>query len=245
MALLKQIDDRGAVMAWSPKLEYPNLVALGTKVESGMQSFTLILIWFIQDSAGTGFDDHGGELELHLLDFADATQMGTTVLGSVRARYLPAKNFILFLQFTFCSSRFSSIAWSQMTNFTETYSMGLIAGGMIDGTVNIWNPSHIEAGVDPLLASLEQHQGAATALHFNPHKESSHLLATGGSDGEVFIMALDQLDPPTVFLPAPNTSKHTADITQVAWNTQVAHILASSAQNGSCFVWDLRQKRAW
>ena len=33
MALLKQIDEKGAVLAWSPKFEYPNLIALGTKVD--------------------------------------------------------------------------------------------------------------------------------------------------------------------------------------------------------------------
>ena len=32
MSLLKQIDDKGAVLEWSPMIEYPNLVALGTKV---------------------------------------------------------------------------------------------------------------------------------------------------------------------------------------------------------------------
>ena len=36
-----------------------------------------------------------------------------------------------------------------------------------------------------------------------------------------------------------------AEVSQVAWNTQVSHILASASQNGSCFVWDLRQKKAW
>jgi hypothetical protein len=32
MSLLKQIEDKGAVLEWSPVLSYPNLVALGTKV---------------------------------------------------------------------------------------------------------------------------------------------------------------------------------------------------------------------
>jgi len=32
MSLLKQIDDKGAVLAWSPLAKTPNLVALGTKV---------------------------------------------------------------------------------------------------------------------------------------------------------------------------------------------------------------------
>jgi WD40 repeat protein len=100
---------------------------------------------------------------------------------------------------------------------------------------------------DCLLASLENHQGAINGLHFNPHPESSHLLASGGSDCEVYVTTLERPDLPTVFVPAPapNNSKHTADITKVAWNTQVAHILASAAQNGSTFIWDLRQKKAW
>jgi hypothetical protein len=100
---------------------------------------------------------------------------------------------------------------------------------------------------DCLLASLENHQGAINGLHFNPHPESSHLLASGGSDCEVYVTTLERPDEPTVFVPAPapNNSKHTADITKVAWNTQVAHILASAAQNGSTFIWDLRQKKAW
>lgn len=130
----------------------------------------------------------------------------------------------------------------------DTFSHGLIAGGMVDGTVNVWDPSKVMQNDDnSLMASVEQHQGTVTALHFNPHKESSHLLASGGSDAEVFVLSLDRIDAPSVFIPAPppNNTKHTADITQVAWNTQVAHILASAAQNGSTCIWDLRQKRAW
>lgn len=32
MSLLKQINDKGAVLSWSPLATTPNLVALGTKV---------------------------------------------------------------------------------------------------------------------------------------------------------------------------------------------------------------------
>ena len=69
----------------------------------------------------------------------------------------------------------------------------------------------------------------------------------GGADGEIFVMDCGKPGEPSVFVPAPppSNSKHTADITRVAWNTQVAHILASSSQNGSTIIWDLRQKKAW
>lgn len=53
------------------------------------------------------------------------------------------------------------------------------------------------------VASVQRHAGPVTGLHFNPHKSSSHLLASGGADSEVFIMALDRPDTPNVFVPGP------------------------------------------
>jgi len=44
MSLLKQIDDKGAVLEWSPYAERASMVALATK-----------------DSAGAGFDEYGGD----------------------------------------------------------------------------------------------------------------------------------------------------------------------------------------
>eukprot|EP01035_Chromulina_nebulosa_P017943 gene17943-23567_t len=214
MSLLKQINEKGAVLEWSPIASQANLVALGTK-----------------DSSGVGFDDYGGELELHSLDLKDSQHTGTQILGKVRA-----------------NSRFSSIAWSKMALNNREYPYGLIAGGMIDGFVHIWDAAKLASNdPDPLIASIEQHQGGIRGLQFNPHKESSHLLASGGNDGEVYVLSLERPDEPNVFVPAPppNNTKHTAEISKVAWNTQVAYILASAAQNGSCFVWDLRQKKAW
>jgi hypothetical protein len=41
---------------------------------------------YIQDSAGSGFDDHGGELELHLLDFTNIKSSSSTLLGKIRAK---------------------------------------------------------------------------------------------------------------------------------------------------------------
>lgn len=31
----------------------------------------------------------------------------------------------------------------------------------------------------------------------------------------------------------------------MAWNSQVSHIMATAAQNGSTIVWDLKQKKPW
>ena len=135
-----------------------------------------------------------------------------------------------------------------MATKTSEFSHGLIAGGLLDGSIHIWDPSKLISNekMTPE-ASVEQHNKAVHGLQFNPHRESSHLLASGGADGEVFILDVGKPSHPNVFIPSPppNTTKHTAEITRVAWNTQVAHIVASSSQNGSCIVWDLRQKKPW
>jgi hypothetical protein len=39
-----------------------------------------------QDSAGSGFDDYGGELELHRMNFADRTT-SSVLIGRAKARY--------------------------------------------------------------------------------------------------------------------------------------------------------------
>jgi len=49
--------------------------------------------------------------------------------------------------------------------------LGLIAGGLVDGTVNLWNPAKIVGGEElsegadgALVASLQKHTGAVSAL---------------------------------------------------------------------------------
>ena len=37
-------------------------------------------------------------------------------------------------------------------------------------------------------AQVQQHTGPVNGLQFNPIPESSHLLASGGGDGEIYVM---------------------------------------------------------
>ena len=39
-----------------------------------------------KDSSGTGFEDHGGELEIHSMDICN-TDLSTKVLGNIKSRY--------------------------------------------------------------------------------------------------------------------------------------------------------------
>lgn len=92
----------------------------------------------------------------------------------------------------------------------EEYPYGLIAGGMIDGSIHVWDPAKL-ANDDPenLIVSVnEQHQGGIRGLQFNPHKESSHLLASGGCDGEVFVLSLERLVSIQLFVTFYHTFYH-------------------------------------
>ncbi len=45
------------------------------------------LVISVQDSAGSGFDDYGGEVELHRVDFSDSKNSNSVLLGKARARF--------------------------------------------------------------------------------------------------------------------------------------------------------------
>uniref|UniRef100_A0A7S3PXW7 WW domain-containing protein n=1 Tax=Chaetoceros debilis TaxID=122233 RepID=A0A7S3PXW7_9STRA len=218
MTKVAQIEDRGAAVAWSPVGDHADVIALGAK-----------------ESGSTGFDDYGGELELFDLGITSATK--PAVIGSVKT-----------------TSRFSSIGWTTGTNaLSSSFSMGIIAGGMDNGAVNIYNPAKlVEGGASDtnscLLSSIERKNGAISALQFNPHASSANLLATGSSSGEILITSLDNPDQPTVTIPSSGdaaSAVSTAEITQMAWNTEVPHIVASGAGNGIATIWDLRQNKPW
>lgn len=86
-----------------------------------------------------------------------------------------------------------------------------MAGGMLDGTVNLWKPSSLLAnnggagdnGPDTApVASITKHPGSAiTALKFNPHATERYALASGGASGEVWVMECADSENVTVYGP--------------------------------------------
>lgn len=38
------------------------------------------------------------------------------------------------------SERFNRLSWSKNRSGSEQFSLGLIAGGLVDGNIDIWNP---------------------------------------------------------------------------------------------------------
>lgn len=134
---------------------------------------------------------------------------------------------------------------------------------MTDGTVMIWDPSPLltkESDSISLISSIRQHRGGAvTALKFNPHAgaQEAKLLATGGADGQILITSLERTDTPETHFSsldaggggggaeASSSGRGGGMVTNLSWNSQVPHIVASATGEGIVAVWDVRQKKRW
>ncbi|CAE7839044.1 sec31, partial [Symbiodinium sp. KB8] len=180
------------------------------------------------EGGGGGFDDYGGTLTLHSFD-AGSSDLACRKMGSIKT-----------------SARFSSLAWGR-AGASAGRSYGLIAGGLSDGVVEIFDPSKIIQRTEGTsVATVKQHTGAIKSVHFNGNPGSTHLFAAGSSDGGVSIVNLQRPDAPSVATPgASGGSQGTAEITSVAWNPSVAHILASADASGTAVVWNLKEERPW
>lgn len=164
------------------------------------------------------------DLEIFAVDFSAGSPKEMPVKGSIK-----------------CNERFHRLAWGGLSG-TGGLSYGILAGGMVDGSIGLWNPAKLikaEEG-DPVVARVQKHKGPVRGLDFNPFKPN--LLASGATESEILIWNLQNPEKPDVYTPGAPTQP-LMDINCVAWNPKVEHILASTGASGTSVVWDLRQKR--
>ncbi|KAK9717564.1 protein transport protein S31 [Basidiobolus ranarum] len=136
------------------------------------------------------------------------------------------------------NARFNRIAWGAIS---EDKPHGIIAGGMENGELALWNAASILDNTnneDALIMSNTNHTGSVRGLEFNPFQPS--LLASAAGNGEIFIW--DLTNPTKPYSPG-SRSQRLDDITSLAWNNQVQHIMATSSTSGYTVVWDLKYRR--
>ncbi|KAJ8900152.1 hypothetical protein K2173_024792 [Erythroxylum novogranatense] len=143
------------------------------------------------------------------------------------------------------AERFNRIAWSRKGPESDEYGFGLVAGGLADGSIDIWNPLALirsEASEDARIAHLSNHKGPVHGLEFNAI--TPNLLASGADDGEILIWDLSAPKAASHYPPLKGSGSATQrEITYVSWNSKVQHILASTSQNGITAVWDLKKQK--
>lgn len=125
-------------------------------------------------------------------------------------------------------ARFHDITWGRR---------GIIAGGLENGTLDLWNADSLFKGESGTVESLSKHTGALKALQFNPFKDE--LLLTAGVQGEIYVWDLNNTANPFLL----GTRARADEFSSVDWNKKIPHILLSGGRNGLVTVWDVKQKK--
>jgi protein transport protein SEC31 len=170
---------------------------------------------------------------------------------------------------TATNTNFVSIAWSKQPTNSILYPMGIIAGGMADGTIILIDPHAIcnqhngnsnksSHGIVSTIPPSPPSSGPIVAMQFSPL--SVHHLCTGAYNGRVTIVdctdptqpvctepgqSTSSSNPPTRLSTEPTKAVAGAEITAVAWNTAVPHIVATASGDGMVVVWDVQSNVKW
>ncbi|XP_072310454.1 protein transport protein Sec31A isoform X2 [Eucyclogobius newberryi] len=133
--------------------------------------------------------------------------------------------------------RYHTLVWSPFGIDGQGLASGVLIAGGDNGNVILYDPVKILSGdSDVIIAESDIHTGPVRALDINPFQ--TNLVASGGNESEIYIWDINNFGSPMT--PGPKTQP-LEDISCVAWNRQVQHILASTSTSGRTSVWDLRK----
>ncbi|XP_064306475.1 protein transport protein Sec31A isoform X15 [Phalacrocorax carbo] len=139
---------------------------------------------------------------------------------------------------TFSSShRYHKLIWGPYNMSSGERVSGVLIAGGENGNVILYDPAKIVAGdTEVIIAQKDKHTGPVRALDVNMFQ--TNLVASGANESEIYIWDLNNFATPMT--PGVKTQP-LEDISCIAWNKQVQHILASTSPSGRATVWDLRK----
>ncbi|XP_021175719.2 protein transport protein Sec31A isoform X2 [Fundulus heteroclitus] len=133
--------------------------------------------------------------------------------------------------------RYHKLVWGPYGMDSQGYPSGVLVAGGENGNVILYDSAKIMAGEsNVIIAESDRHTGPVRALDVNHFQ--ANLVASGGNESEIYIWDMNNFDAPMT--PGPKAQPQ-EDISCVAWNKQVQHILASASPSGKASVWDLRK----
>ncbi|XP_077099411.1 protein transport protein Sec31A isoform X5 [Siphateles boraxobius] len=133
--------------------------------------------------------------------------------------------------------RYHKLVWGPQGIEDQGLPSGVLIAGGENGNIILYDASKVIAGdSEVIISQSEKHSGPVRALDVNSFQPN--LVASGGNESEIYIWDLNNFSSPMT--PGPKTQP-LEDISCVAWNKQVQHILASASPSGKASVWDLRK----
>ncbi|XP_077789902.1 protein transport protein Sec31A isoform X11 [Podarcis muralis] len=139
---------------------------------------------------------------------------------------------------TFSSThRYHKLIWGPHRMTSDGDLSGVLIAGGENGNIILYDPAKILAGEEEVvIAQKDKHTGPVRALDVNLFQ--TNLVASGANESEIYIWDLNNFATPMT--PGAKTQPP-EDISCIAWNRQVQHILASASPSGRATVWDLRK----
>ncbi|XP_073398861.1 protein transport protein Sec31A isoform X3 [Dendrobates tinctorius] len=135
------------------------------------------------------------------------------------------------------SHRYHKLIWGPHRIDSEGNVSGVLIAGGENGNVILYDPAKILAGdSNVMISQQDKHTGPVRALDVNPFQ--ANLFASGANESEIYIWDCNNLAVP---MTPGAKSQPLEDISCIAWNRQVQHILASTSPSGRATVWDLRK----
>ncbi|XP_015273402.1 PREDICTED: protein transport protein Sec31A [Gekko japonicus] len=133
--------------------------------------------------------------------------------------------------------RYHKLIWGPHKMAPDGNLSGVLIAGGENGNVILYDPAKIIAGdSEVVIAQKDKHTGPVRALDVNIFQ--TNLVASGANESEIYIWDLNNFATPMT--PGAKTQPP-EDISCIAWNRQVQHILASASPSGRATVWDLRK----
>ncbi|KAM7051867.1 protein transport protein Sec31A isoform 6-T7 [Acridotheres tristis] len=139
---------------------------------------------------------------------------------------------------TFSSAhRYHKLIWGPHSMTSGDRVSGVLIAGGENGNVILYDTAKILDGeAEVIIAQKDKHTGPVRALDVNMFQ--TNLVASGANESEIYIWDLNNFATPMT--PGVKTQP-LEDISCIAWNRQVQHILASASPSGRATVWDLRK----
>ncbi|XP_038598448.1 protein transport protein Sec31A isoform X11 [Tachyglossus aculeatus] len=135
------------------------------------------------------------------------------------------------------SHRYHKLIWGPHKMDSDGNLSGVLIAGGENGNIILYDPAKILAGDgEVVMAQNDKHTGPVRALDVNIFQ--TNLVASGANESEIYIWDLNNFGTPMT--PGAKTQPP-EDISCIAWNRQVQHILASASPSGRATVWDLRK----
>ncbi|KAL1535090.1 Protein transport protein Sec31B [Salvia divinorum] len=203
----------------------------------------------INRSASTAFSPDGAYIAAGTMAGAVDLQFSSTANLDIFELDFVSDDRQLVLAGTIPSSeRFNRISWGKSSAQSEEYPLGLIAGGLVDGNIGLWNPKPLickegsDASENTLVTNLTRHKGPVRGLEFNSF--TPNIIASGADEGDICIWDINKPSEHNLSPPLKGSgSASQGEISFLSWNSKVHHILASTSYNGTTVVWDLKKQK--